>query len=717
MNDRLDAVLEREVPELEQAVFGCAEQVACGVGLGVDCGRGRCAVSVLDVAGCLDQGDGGDSVAVTAQTEETGFRDQVPQDDVGVKTGAGDPQALWIKGECDDGFLVAIEGDRCGVGLCGPQSNAAVLVADGEGVWVGGRPGEGGDFGAVSDLVPGGERRTPAHVPDEHILESKGRTPSLCLGRGSSWMMPNRPGQRPRLARGEGKSAPLCLCVARSEQGAGKIKAKLRPACSEMVSARKVKKARSKLRCAAGFPVAGTSQKFWNKQARRKKKAGRGAAAALCECESGGGKARQADEPTLRPASVARFQGPFPSPIASHRIHHVVSYRIASHPSHPRLRARHRLSSGSWPYSLDTRTGASKHHSSRAISTQPTTPRTPLRPASTAATPRTSRASASLHDNTAESLDPHLRPRHHLAASQSIADDCIAGFTPTFSRHTHSFHSFLACFTPILRSDLPLLRQRACYGSCSCRYARRDSASLRERASFHRRSPRADLPALLPLPTGATTAAAINEPSQHVFTATDLPDIPDEVLTLEPAPIPGADSAAAAIPPAVDSDVHVQVQDADMDPEQGMDEYRTAAAAPLPSMLNSNAIPLEEDASGDLSASSNEALTLTSTVSRGNYHQCGSARRVKVYELKGEVWFDRGTGYCAGVYDETVDEALLVARREEKCQFLEGIDVPPDAEVDENDAVLQMPPATMHSPSRRPCSLSHANSSSSSAKT
>lgn len=193
---------------------------------------------------------------------------------------------------------------------------------------------------------------------------------------------------------------------------------------------------------------------------------------------------------------------------------------------------------------------------------------------------------------------------------------------------------------------------------------------------------------LLPLSTDATTASAINEPSQHVFATTDLPDIPDEVLTLEPAPIPGADSAAAAISPAVDSDVHIQVQDADMDPEQGTDEYRAAATAPLPSMLNSNAIPLEEDASGDLSASSNEALTLTSTVSRGNYHQCGSARRVKVYELKGEVWFDRGTGYCAGVYDETVDEALLVARREEKCQFLEGIDVPPDAEVDENDAVL-----------------------------
>ncbi len=212
MNDRLDAVLEREVPELEQAVFGCAEQIACGVGLGVDCGRGRCAVSVLDVAGCLDKGDGGDSVAVTAQTEETGFSDQVPQDDVGVKTGAGDPQALWIKGECDDSFLVAVEGDRCGVGLCGPQSNAAVLVADGEGVWVGRRPGEGGDFGAVSDLVPGGEKRTPAHVPDKHVLESRDER-RLCV-----WVEDRVGRCRTDQAKGRGwlvakVRAHHCVCV------------------------------------------------------------------------------------------------------------------------------------------------------------------------------------------------------------------------------------------------------------------------------------------------------------------------------------------------------------------------------------------------------------------------------------------------------------------------------------------------------------------------
>ncbi|MCO5598655.1 hypothetical protein L7F22_052752 [Adiantum nelumboides] len=54
----------------------------------------------------------------------------------------------------------------------------------------------------------------------------------------------------------------------------------------------------------------------------------------------------------------------------------------------------------------------------------------------------------------------------------------------------------------------------------------------------------------------------------------------------------------------------------------------------------------------------------------GNEDEDLSARRVKVYELKGETWFDRGTGYCAGVYDEHNDAALLVARMEETCRRL-----------------------------------------------
>ncbi|WFD30001.1 Platinum sensitivity protein [Malassezia sp. CBS 17886] len=63
-------------------------------------------------------------------------------------------------------------------------------------------------------------------------------------------------------------------------------------------------------------------------------------------------------------------------------------------------------------------------------------------------------------------------------------------------------------------------------------------------------------------------------------------------------------------------------------------------------------------------------LLFSSTVTRGAFHQCGSGRRVKLYVLDGQAWVDRGTGYCAGVYDESADVALLVVRSEEFCESL-----------------------------------------------
>lgn len=37
----------------------------------------------------------------------------------------------------------------------------------------------------------------------------------------------------------------------------------------------------------------------------------------------------------------------------------------------------------------------------------------------------------------------------------------------------------------------------------------------------------------------------------------------------------------------------------------------------------------------------------------------------QVYELRGQAWEDRGTGFVEGIYDEASDEALLVVTREE----------------------------------------------------
>lgn len=78
--------------------------------------------------------------------------------------------------------------------------------------------------------------------------------------------------------------------------------------------------------------------------------------------------------------------------------------------------------------------------------------------------------------------------------------------------------------------------------------------------------------------------------------------------------------------------------------------------------------PPERQPTEDSTQSS--VLLLSSTVTRGRYHQCGSGRRVKLYVLEGAAWADRGTGYCAGVYDEKQDEALIVARKEESCTNL-----------------------------------------------
>jgi protein phosphatase-4 regulatory subunit 3 len=39
--------------------------------------------------------------------------------------------------------------------------------------------------------------------------------------------------------------------------------------------------------------------------------------------------------------------------------------------------------------------------------------------------------------------------------------------------------------------------------------------------------------------------------------------------------------------------------------------------------------------------------------------------REQVYELRDASWFDRGTGYCRGVFDETNDLALLVVEPED----------------------------------------------------
>ncbi|KAN0060642.1 Platinum sensitivity protein [Thecaphora frezii] len=190
----------------------------------------------------------------------------------------------------------------------------------------------------------------------------------------------------------------------------------------------------------------------------------------------------------------------------------------------------------------------------------------------------------------------------------------------------------------------------------------------------------------------AAAAAALPQPMLATTTSSEVglvqphtASTPQQMQGVVSGPMSSAADGLVGVTLHGTGEADLRAQHDDTSPRQQaleLDEYAAAGNGTMPSMLASSTIPLEEDALGDLSTSSSETLTLTSTVSRGNYHQCGSARRVKVYELKGENWYDRGTGYCAGVYDETVDEALLVARKEDKCQFLDGVDIQGDLDDD-----------------------------------
>jgi protein phosphatase-4 regulatory subunit 3 len=43
-----------------------------------------------------------------------------------------------------------------------------------------------------------------------------------------------------------------------------------------------------------------------------------------------------------------------------------------------------------------------------------------------------------------------------------------------------------------------------------------------------------------------------------------------------------------------------------------------------------------------------------------------------VYELRDSSWFDRGTGHCKGVYDDTQDLALIIVEAEDLSEGKES---------------------------------------------
>jgi protein phosphatase-4 regulatory subunit 3 len=46
---------------------------------------------------------------------------------------------------------------------------------------------------------------------------------------------------------------------------------------------------------------------------------------------------------------------------------------------------------------------------------------------------------------------------------------------------------------------------------------------------------------------------------------------------------------------------------------------------------------------------------------------------LQVYELRDSSWFDRGTGHCKGVYDDTQDLALIIVEAEDMSEGKDGV--------------------------------------------
>ncbi|KAL1409675.1 Platinum sensitivity protein [Vanrija albida] len=64
------------------------------------------------------------------------------------------------------------------------------------------------------------------------------------------------------------------------------------------------------------------------------------------------------------------------------------------------------------------------------------------------------------------------------------------------------------------------------------------------------------------------------------------------------------------------------------------------------------------DVQSDINDESNDEMLLSDA-------EQNIGKRVKVYELRDQAWFDRGTGHCKGVYDDQNDVALLIVEAED----------------------------------------------------
>lgn len=158
-DDRLDAVLGREVEELDEGVLGGGDEVVRRLLARLFlCRRGgRLVLVVLSSDGVpAHKLQSRNLVPVTPQPEHADLSNHVPHDHVGVLASTGEPSAVLVPAKGGHGALVAIEGDYNGLSGGGPEADGAIGVAYSEGIPVDRGAREAGNERAKASLVPHG---------------------------------------------------------------------------------------------------------------------------------------------------------------------------------------------------------------------------------------------------------------------------------------------------------------------------------------------------------------------------------------------------------------------------------------------------------------------------------------------------------------------------------------------------------------------------------
>ena len=158
-----------QVPELEQGVLASGKQIAVRCARLVEDHGPRFTV-FLHTRHRLDEFQPRDLVLVAAELELADLGDQIPDNDIGVFGATCQADSRPVKGEFRDGRFVAVEVDDDGGDLAVPESNAAILIANGEDVFIGFALGDGSNGYRAAVISPPAQKFALFDIPTQNLL-------------------------------------------------------------------------------------------------------------------------------------------------------------------------------------------------------------------------------------------------------------------------------------------------------------------------------------------------------------------------------------------------------------------------------------------------------------------------------------------------------------------------------------------------------------------